>query len=456
MFAILDIETTGGKYDEEGITEIAIYKHNGESITDQFISLVNPQIEIQPFVKKLTGISSKMLRNAPKFHEIAKRIVQITEGCIIVAHNASFDYRILQTEFRRLGFPFERKSLCTLTLSKILLPNQPAYSLGKLVRNLGIPFAKQHRAQGDAKVTVKLFELLLEKDIQKNILKIYISSEHTNKIPPKFSKVIEDLPSEMGVYYIHNFKKEIIYIGKSNNIKKRVLNHLTAKSKKAGVIQNEIHSVSYALTGDELITSLKEQNETKINAPKLNKSIKFRSYPMGIRLDTAEKYPKLIIEQAKKEFQYLSVFKNLKNAKSELFNWVKTFGICIQKTNIVENGVGPCSKYVIDKCDGACVGVESQWLYGEKINALLESFKYPFSSFIIVSRGRKTGESSFVYIENNIFKGYGYFDLNYQIKNSKQIISRLICMEDNLDTQKLIRNSLRRKKYNKLIPLDNI
>ena len=132
------------------------------------------------------------------------------------------------------------------------------------------------------------------------------------------------------------------------------------------------------------------------------------------------------------------------------------FGICIQKTNIVENGVGPCSKYVTDKCDGACIGVESQRLYGEKINALLESFKYPFSSFIIVSRGRKTGESSFVYIENNIFKGYGYFDLNYQIKNSKQIISRLICMEDNLDTQKLIRNSLRRKKYNKLIPLDNI
>jgi DNA polymerase-3 subunit epsilon len=166
MYAILDIETTGGKYDEEGITEIAIYKHDGESITDQFSSLVNPQIKIQPFVQKLTGISSKMLKNAPKFYEIAKRIVQITDGCIIVAHNASFDYRILQTEFRRLGFPFERKSLCTVSLSKILLPDQPAYSLGKLVRNLGIPFSDQHRAIGDAKVTVKLFELLMEKNTQ--------------------------------------------------------------------------------------------------------------------------------------------------------------------------------------------------------------------------------------------------------------------------------------------------
>ena len=135
MYAILDIETTGGKYDEEGITEIAIYRHDGESITDQFSSLVNPQIEIQPFVQKLTGISTRMLQNAPKFYEIAKRIVQITEDCVIVAHNASFDYRILQTEFRRLGFPFERKSLCTVSLSKILLPDQPAYSLGKLIRN---------------------------------------------------------------------------------------------------------------------------------------------------------------------------------------------------------------------------------------------------------------------------------------------------------------------------------
>ena len=199
MYAILDIETTGGKYDEEGITEIAIYRHDGEQITDQFSSLVNPQIEIQPFVQKLTGISSKMLRNAPKFYEIAKRIIEITEGCIIVAHNSSFDYRILQTEFRRLGYSFERKSLCTVVLSKILLPEQPAYNLGKLVRNLGIPFSDQHRAQGDAIVTVKLFELLLEKDLKKKIFKTQVSSEHPNKVPPKFLDVVDKLPSEMGV-----------------------------------------------------------------------------------------------------------------------------------------------------------------------------------------------------------------------------------------------------------------
>ena len=139
MYAILDIETTGGKYNEEGITEIAIYKFDGHEVVDQVISLVNPEKEIQPFVVNLTGINNNMLRTAPKFYEVAKRIVEITEDAVIVAHNAQFDYRILRTEFRRLGFNFERKTLCTVELAKQLLPDSESYSLGKLVRSLGIP-----------------------------------------------------------------------------------------------------------------------------------------------------------------------------------------------------------------------------------------------------------------------------------------------------------------------------
>ena len=138
MYCILDIETTGGQFNEEGITEIAIYKFDGREVVDQFISLVNPEIPIQPFVVKLTGINNAMLRSAPKFFEVAKRIIEITSDCVIVAHNASFDYRILRTEFKRLGYDFQAKTLCTVELSKKLIPEQPSYSLGKLVRALGI------------------------------------------------------------------------------------------------------------------------------------------------------------------------------------------------------------------------------------------------------------------------------------------------------------------------------
>ena len=170
MYAILDIETTGGKFNEEGITEIAIYKFDGHEVLDQFISLVNPEREIQEFVVKLTGINSKMLRNAPKFYEVAKRIVEITKDCILIAHNAAFDYRILRTEFNRLGFDFQRNTLCTVELSQQLMPNQPSYSLGKLTRSLGIPITDRHRASGDALATIQLFKLLLEKDTKKNII----------------------------------------------------------------------------------------------------------------------------------------------------------------------------------------------------------------------------------------------------------------------------------------------
>ncbi|MGK0385918.1 MAG: DNA polymerase-3 subunit epsilon, partial [Patiriisocius sp.] len=170
-YAILDIETTGGKYNEEGITEIAIYRFDGDKVVDQFASLVNPERPIQPFVVNLTGINNGMLKNAPKFHEVAKRIIEITDDAILVAHNAQFDNRILTTEFDRLGYNFDKETLCTVELSKQLIPDMPSYSLGKLVHSLGIPITDRHRAQGDALATVELFKLLLLKDAKKEMVR---------------------------------------------------------------------------------------------------------------------------------------------------------------------------------------------------------------------------------------------------------------------------------------------
>ena len=262
MYAIVDVETTGGKFNEEGITEIAIYRFDGTKIVDQFSSLVNPQREIQPFVQRLTGINSKMLVNAPKFFEVAKRIVEITEDAILVAHNAEFDYRIIRTEFKRLGFEFERQSLCTVDLAQKLLPEQASYKLGKLVRSLGIPISDVHRAHGDAQATVELFKVLLEKDSEKEIISAHVKILNKKQVPSKYLSIIDELPTET-VYYIHNQAGSIIYIGKSKNIKKRVLSHLTAKARKAEKIQKAIHRVSFELCGNECLTLLKEQNEIK-------------------------------------------------------------------------------------------------------------------------------------------------------------------------------------------------
>ena len=270
MYAVLDIETTGGKYNEEGITEIAIHKFDGLQVIDQFISLVNPERDIQPFVENLTGINSKMLRTAPKFHEVAKRIVEITEGTVIVAHNAQFDYRILRTEFRRLGYNFERKTLCTVDLSKKLIPDAESHSLGKLVRSLGIAVSDRHRANGDAIATLKLFKLLLSKDSDKAIIKQVMRAENLGELSQRQIDIVTQLPSETGVYYMYNKDGDLIYLGKSKNIQKSVNKHFTNDNKKSRLLQKETKQVTFELTGSELIAFLKEKEELQRNRPRFN------------------------------------------------------------------------------------------------------------------------------------------------------------------------------------------
>ena len=270
LYAVLDIETTGGKFDEEGITEIAIYKFDGDQIVDQFISLVNPEKDIQPFVVNLTGINNGMLKNAPKFHEVAKRIIEITTDCVLVAHNANFDNRILSTEFRRLGYEYERETLCTVELSQKLIPEQNSYKLGKLCRALGIPVSSRHRADGDAIATVQLFKLLLNKDFGKEIIKKAIKTDNSRKLAPKLLTILDDLPAKAGLFYVHNVERTILYIGKGRNIKKTVNQLFLRTSKKAKTLQAAVVSVTFEITGSELIAQLKHIEELKINKPKYN------------------------------------------------------------------------------------------------------------------------------------------------------------------------------------------
>ena len=270
MYAILDIETTGGKFNEEGITEIAIYKYDGHEVIDQFISLVNPEREIQEFVAKLTGINNSMLKNAPKFYEVAKRIIEITQDCILIAHNASFDYRILKTEFKRLGYDYQKNTICTVTLSKKLIKDAPSYSLGKLCRHLGIPVTDRHRANGDAYATVKLFKLLLDKDNDKEIITQSIKYFDNRHEKLRIVKILESLPETQGVFYVHNQEGNIIFIGRGKNIKSEVSKQFVKKTSKAEKVLKRAYEVSYEETGNQLLTRLKYHLDLDKIRPKYN------------------------------------------------------------------------------------------------------------------------------------------------------------------------------------------
>lgn len=267
MYSVLDIETTGGAYNEEGITEIAIHRFDGFQVVDSFISLINPEREIQPFVQKLTGITNDSVRTAPKFYQVAKRIVEITEGSILVAHNAPFDYRILRTEFRRLGFDFQRPTLCTVDLSKKLIPEAESHSLGKLVRALGIPLSNRHRANGDALATLKLFQVLLDRDSEKQIVGSLLRSAAYGELSDRQLELVESVPSETGVYYLYGKEGVLLYLNAGSDMKKEVNRHFTGMGMHAKALRKSTREVRFERTGSMLMAKLKADLELRKNKP---------------------------------------------------------------------------------------------------------------------------------------------------------------------------------------------
>ncbi|OIQ16876.1 MAG: exonuclease [Flavobacterium sp. MedPE-SWcel] len=452
MYAILDIETTGGQYNEEGITEIAIYKYDGHEVIDQFISLVNPEKPIQPFVVKLTGINNTMLRTAPKFHEVAKRIVEITEGCIIVAHNAQFDYRILGTEFSRLGYKYERESLCTVELSQKLMPEQKSHSLGKLVRALGIPMSDRHRASGDALATVQLFKMLLAKDVEKEIIKELIKSDSKKDISPKLFDLLENIPSITGVYYIYRKNGNLIYIGKSTNIKKRLNQHFTGTSRKAKRLQRDVYTVNYEETGSELIALLKECQEIKINKPSQNKALKKTIFPYSLYAKKNDNgYICLSIKKTDGRRKEVISFSGMTEAKNALSKIVNKYKLCQKLTDLDTTDKVNCFAHELDNCNGACVNKESTKDYNQRVTEFINHNSFNHQSMIIIDKGRTIEERSAVLIEKGIYKGYAFFNLNHQVNNPEILKNILTPMDHNRDVKNIIQGYIRRKKGLKII-----
>ncbi len=453
MYAILDIETTGGKYNEEAITEIAIHKYNGHEIVDSFVSLLNPERPIQPFVVNLTGINNQMLRNAPKFYEVAKRIVEITEECVLVAHNSKFDYRMLRTEFKRLGYEYKRETICTVELSKKLIPHLASYKLGTLCRTLGIPVADRHRANGDAIATTKLFELLLAKDTKKSIVTNTIRANPKTQLDTKLLEIIEEMPNKTGVYYMHNKAGEIIYIGKSKNIKKRINQHFTNTQPKAKKIQEQVACVSYEITGSELVALLKESEEIKQNKPVFNRAQRKTTFTHALYSFTDKNgYINLKIDKADSRKKPITTFANRMSAKSHLFKMVDQFNLC-QKLTGLHPTKSNCFTHTINTCKGACIGKESPQDYNKRVNLLIDQHSFKNKNILIIDRGREIDENYAIWIENGIFKGLGAFNLNYQITNIEVLKNLITPMKNNRDTQHIIKSYLRRKKVKKIITL---
>ena len=392
-----------------------------------------------------------MLQSAPKFYEVAKRIIEMTQDTVIVAHNAQFDYRILRTEFNRLGYNFERKNLCTVELAKKLIPEQPSYSLGKLVRALGIPMADRHRASGDALATVKLFKMLLDKDLEKEIVKTFIKTEVEKGLAPKLLDIVTEIPSTTGIYYIHKEDGTLLYIGRSKNIKKRVNQHFTGSSGRDKKIQREVFAVTHEETGSELIALLKESEEIKINKPVYNRVLRKNLFPWSLYLSkNKEGYFSLKAQKTDARKKEIASFSTATEAQSALFKITDKYVLC-QKVNHLENVKTNCFPFQINQCNGACIGQEAPEEYNIRVEKFLENNEYNNQNIIAIDRGRNLQERSAVLIENGIFKGYAFFDLNYQVNNIEILKNIIIPMKENRDHKNIILSYLKKKKVYKTI-----
>lgn len=457
-YVIIDVETTGGHTKDSKITDLAIYKHDGTQIIDHYHSLVNPEQAIPEFIVRLTGITDKMVANAPKFFEIAKQIIQFCEGCVFVAHNVAFDYGMFKSEFKRLGYEFRMPQLCTVWAARILLPGYASYSLGKICADIGIPITARHRADGDAKATTELFSILIEKD--KNQLKTFIQEVLNPKsIHPNLSiESIEELPNKTGVYKLYNEFNQLIYVGKSIHIKKRIEQHLrNTKTAKGQQMIQDICRVDYQITGSDLIAMLLESALIKEHKPIYNRKLRKSLFPFGLydSLDF-DGYLRLKIEStAKKIEEPLLQFSSRKDAQGYLQHMAEKRELC-QKLCYLYPTQSACFQYTIHQCKGACVQEEAPASYNQRVQAYIDQLQFNGDTFFLVDKGRNKGEKSLVWIENGIYRGYGYAPFHFHGKEPLHWSRYIQTEKENRDNKTIVHHFLRKPSGQKRIDLNPI
>jgi DNA polymerase-3 subunit epsilon len=445
-YAIIDVETTGGHPNESKITEIAIFVHDGTRIVDELCTLVNPEIPIPEFIVRLTGISNEMVANAPKFFEIAKRIVEITSDCTFVAHNIGFDYSMIRGEFRSLGFDYRRNQLCTVRTSRHLFPGYESYSLGKLCKALGIEMKNRHRASGDALATVKLFELLLNK--AEHDLSRFIQTEiDTRDLNPNIDLLsIDELPEKVGVYKLYDEDNQLIYIGKSKNIKKRVNQHLkNYKANKNGEMRKAICRAEYILTGSELIALLLESKLIKKHKPKYNRMLRKSKFSHGLfKYHDQNGYICLHVKSLINTNEIpLTSFSGSAEGAQVLHHITDKYGLC-QKLNGLYKSASACFRYHTKECQGACIKKESVESYNERVQLALSKMEFSKDNFVILDQGRTKKEKSVIWVENGSYLGFGYLPFQMWKTNSDKWFEFLERQTEDKDDRAIISLFLRK------------
>ena len=454
-YAIIDVETSGKGIRNNRITEICIVVLEGQHIVEKFTSLVNPEQFIPPFITGLTGIDNELVKDAPKFHEIADEVERLTQDTVFVAHNVNFDYNVIRTEFRSLGVDFTRKKLCTVRLSRKLFSGLNSYSLGKLCRSLDIPLNNRHRAEGDTDATVLLFKKILDLEHGGDTIASFLNTRSKEAtLPPHLGREnLDRLPEETGIYLFMDQKEKVIYAGKAKNIKQRVTGHFYDKKTSEYQLGQETHSIDYEVTGSELIALLLEADKIARHYPKYNRAQKKSLNPYCIvSYENKRGITQLAMTRGKFKNGAIDYFFTRAEAIEALEQLCLQFELCPRFCGL-QNSTERCSHYKISSCRGVCVHAEEIEVYNGRVKKAIKTLAEHQQNFIITGAGRNFGEHSFVLVQDGIYKGFGYAEKEQQCTQIEDFEPLLIPQKNNYYTERIIKAHLRQNGDENMLSL---
>lgn len=440
--AILDVETTGAAAPYDRIIEIGVVRVEKGKVVRKFETLINPEVTISPFIENLTGIKGKDLEGAPLFSEIKEELADLLDGCIFVAHNARFDYSFIKNEYKRIGIPYSAKQLCTVKLSRLLFPDHVHHNLDSIMQRFEIECARRHRALDDAIVVWEFLQKLQIGISQEKLQKAYDAILKKPSLPPLLlRKDVERLPEKSGVYLFFGKSEIPLYIGKSVNIKDRVLSHFIndTESTTEMEITQQIERIETIVTPGELSALLLESELIKKMQPIYNRKLRYvRKLNFIKKKENKNGYLSLVVKNGEEILsseleEVLGIFKSQKSMKAHLANIVKEHKLCEKMVGLHKSS-GPCFSYHLGYCKGACVGKESAALFNARFIMAFASTKlraWPFTGpIVIIEKNEDEGDglvfdkwcylgkySEFMYEENPDAIAISDFDV-YKILNS--------------------------------------
>ncbi len=442
MFAFLNIKTTGSKKIKGRILDIAVIVYEDGREVKRFSSLVNPETNIPWYVYKYAEITNDMIWDAPVLRTIAEKIIAETEGCTVVTHHA-FMYRVLQQQLHETGFDFNRPAIFTARHCAALFPFLEKYDLGTVCECLTIPVENLNRALPSAEATALLFQQLVDMDplilIQSN------SNEDSKKLPlPHLlneSSFLEIPEGVTGVYYFHNSEHEVIYVGKSTNVKKRISQHFNAKSNsKTFEMLQQIADISYESTGNELTALLLESEEIKKLKPVFNisqKRTRLVSYYGIFQKRDRQRYINLFFKKIRNDEEPILTVENIVLAKQTIKAVAEKFNLCLAKCSLEEKNK-ECYSFHLNECRGACVKKELPHAYNERVLHAITELGFNRESFFILGDGRNAMEKSVVCVEQGKYKGFGFIDFTFGSPTSEEMRDSIKPHSHNRNIQRIL------------------